>query len=108
VARTFAREGARVHLAGRTLQSLDHVAEQIRAVGGVAETAQVDALDEAAVSAHADAVAARAGSIDISFNLISHQQTFGTPLADLTLEDFERPITTAVRQPSPPRIAPVP
>jgi NAD(P)-dependent dehydrogenase (short-subunit alcohol dehydrogenase family) len=65
-------------------------------------------LDEAAVSAHADAVAARAGSIDISFNLISHQQTFGTPLADLTLEDFERPITTAVRQPSPPRIAPVP
>jgi 3-oxoacyl-[acyl-carrier protein] reductase len=97
VAIAFAREGARVHLAGRALQSLEHVAEQIRAVGGVAETARVDALDEAAVNAHADAVAARAGSIDISFNLISHQQTFGTPLVDLTLEDFERPITTAVR-----------
>src|SRR2546426_9767904 len=97
VARAFAREGARVHLAGRTLQSLEHVAVQVRAVGGVAETARVDALDEAAVNAHADAVAARAGSIDISFNLISHQQTFGTPLVDLALEDFERPITTAVR-----------
>jgi 3-oxoacyl-[acyl-carrier protein] reductase len=50
-----------------------------------------------AVNEHADAVAARTGSIDISFNLISHQQTFGTPLADLALEDFERPITTAMR-----------
>jgi NAD(P)-dependent dehydrogenase (short-subunit alcohol dehydrogenase family) len=45
VARAFAREGARVFLAGRTLTKLDDVAEEIRSVGGVAETAQVDALD---------------------------------------------------------------
>jgi NADP-dependent 3-hydroxy acid dehydrogenase YdfG len=48
VARAFAREGARVFLAGRTLATLDKVAEEVRA-GGVAETAQVDALDERAV-----------------------------------------------------------
>jgi hypothetical protein len=42
------------------------------AIGGAAETAQVDALDGTAVDTHADAMAAEAGGIDISFNLISH------------------------------------
>ena len=46
VARAFAREGARVFLAGRTPATLEAVAEEIRSAGGAAETAQVDALDE--------------------------------------------------------------
>ena len=97
VARAFAREGANVHLAGRTKDTIQAVAEEIRAGGGMAETAQIDALDETAVDEHADAVAARAGSIDISFNLISHGDVQGTLLAEMTLEDFERPVRTAVR-----------
>jgi len=97
VARAFAREGAKVHLAGRTLERLAEVAEEIRSAGGVAEAAQVDALDETAVDEHADAVAAGAGGIDISFNLISHGDVQGTPLAEMSLEDFERPVMTAVR-----------
>ena len=97
VARAFAREGARVFLAGRTLATLDEVAEEIRSAGGVAETQQVDALDEKAVDEHADAVAEKAGGIDISFNLISHGDVHGTPLAEMALADFERPIVTAVR-----------
>ena len=52
VARAFAREGARVFLAGRTITTLDEVAEDIASAGGVAETAQVDALDELAVEKH--------------------------------------------------------
>jgi 3-oxoacyl-[acyl-carrier protein] reductase len=43
VARAFAGEGARVHLAGRTLESLEEVAQEIRSTGGAAATAQVDA-----------------------------------------------------------------
>lgn len=97
VARAFAREGARVFLAGRTLARLEEVAREIRAAGGLAETAQVDALDERAVDAHADAVAARAGGIDISFNLISHGDVQGTPLVEMALDDFERPVITALR-----------
>ncbi|HZK50252.1 MAG TPA: SDR family oxidoreductase [Actinomycetota bacterium] len=97
VARAFAREGAKVHLAGRTLQSLEAVAEKVRADGGVAETAQVDALDERAVDEHADAVAASAGGIDISFNLIGLGDVQGTPLAEMSLQDFERPIATCMR-----------
>ena len=97
VARAFAREGAHVHLTGRTLASLDAVAEQIRSAGGVADTARVDALDEQAVDEHLDAVAAQAGSVDISMNVISHGDVQGTPLAEMALADFERPVVTAVR-----------
>jgi 3-oxoacyl-[acyl-carrier protein] reductase len=97
VARAFAREGATVFLAGRTLESLEEVAEEIRSAGGVAETAQVDALDEQAVDGHVDAVAASAGGIDVSFNLISYGDVQGTPLAEMPLEDFERPVMSAVR-----------
>jgi NAD(P)-dependent dehydrogenase (short-subunit alcohol dehydrogenase family) len=97
VARAFAREGATVHLAGRTASTLDAVANEIRAAGGSAETAVVDALDEAAVDAHADAVSADAGSLDISFNLIAHGDVQGTPLAEMALADFEAPVHNAVR-----------
>jgi 3-oxoacyl-[acyl-carrier protein] reductase len=89
--------GARVFLAGRTLESIEEVAEGIRSAGGVAETAQVDALDERAVEEHADAVAEMTGGIDISFNLISYQDVQGTLLAEMPLRDFERPVTTALR-----------
>ncbi len=97
VARAFAREGARVFLASRTLQSLEEVAQEIRSAGGVVETAQVNALDEQAVDRYVDTVAERAGSIDISFNLISYRDVQGTPLAQMPLEDFERPVVNAVR-----------
>ena len=52
VARAFAREGAKVFLASRTLAKLDAVAREISATGGGAETAQVDALDEQSVEKH--------------------------------------------------------
>ena len=97
VARAFAREGARVFLAGRTVAKLDEVAEQIRSAGGAAETAQVDARDEQAVDRHADQVAAEAGGIDISFNLIAHPYTHGVPLAEMAVDDFMAPVEAAAR-----------
>jgi 3-oxoacyl-[acyl-carrier protein] reductase len=97
VARAFAREGASVFLAGRSRTALEDVAEPIRAGGGVAETAEVDALDEQAVDRHADAVAAQGGGIDISFNLIAHPYTHGIPMAEMAVDDFLAPVQTAVR-----------
>jgi NAD(P)-dependent dehydrogenase (short-subunit alcohol dehydrogenase family) len=97
VARAFALQGATVHLAGRTVASLEKVAGRIRDAGGTAETTAVDALDGEAVDAYADGVAERAGSIDICLNVISHGDVQGTPLAEMSLADFEQPVVTAVR-----------
>jgi 3-oxoacyl-[acyl-carrier protein] reductase len=96
VARAFAREGATVHLAGRTQATLDEVAEEVRSAGGRAETAVVDAYDEQAVDAHADAVAGEFGSVDISMNVISQRSVHGTPMADMALADFTDEISQMV------------
>ncbi|HSE80959.1 MAG TPA: SDR family oxidoreductase [Gaiellaceae bacterium] len=96
VARAFAREGARVFLAGRTLAGLDRVAEEISAAGGVVETAEVDALDEQAVQKHADAVAAAAG-IDIALNAVGIPHVQGTPFAELSSDDYAHPIAAYTR-----------
>ncbi|MEV3986830.1 SDR family oxidoreductase [Nonomuraea sp. NPDC049758] len=97
IARVFAREGARVFLAGRTQARLDAVARDIAAVGGKVETARVDVLDQEAVDKHAAAVAATAGGIDIAVNAVSVQHDQGTLLADLSLEEFMRPIDGFLR-----------
>jgi NAD(P)-dependent dehydrogenase (short-subunit alcohol dehydrogenase family) len=96
-ARAFAREGATVFLAGRTLATLDRVAKEIVAAGGNAETAEVDALDERAVDDHADAVAASAGAIDIAFNAVGIPHVQGTPFAELSVEDYTHPIAAYTR-----------
>ena len=93
VARTFAREGATVHLAGRTRSTLDKVADEIRTAGGSAHAAELDATDEAAVEAHAAAV----GRIDISFNLISRGDRQGIPLVEMTTDDLLRAPATGLR-----------
>jgi NAD(P)-dependent dehydrogenase (short-subunit alcohol dehydrogenase family) len=95
VARAFAREGAHVHLAGRTMAPLEDITQRIRRDGGTADVAQVDVLDRATVARHADAVAAR-GSIDICFNATSNDDVQGTPLIAMRFEDFLRPVTKAV------------
>jgi 3-oxoacyl-[acyl-carrier protein] reductase len=97
VARAFAGAGARVFLAGRTLATLDAVAADIRAEGGVAETAVVDAMDKAAVDAHADQVATTAGSIDVSFNAVSVRVVQDVPLTEISLDDFLAPVTGLCR-----------
>jgi NAD(P)-dependent dehydrogenase (short-subunit alcohol dehydrogenase family) len=97
VARVFAREGARVFLAARTQSKLDAVAADIAAAGGQAETAQLDVFDQRAVGQHADAVAAKAGSIDIALNAVSIMHDQGTRLADLSLDEFMRPIDGCLR-----------
>jgi NAD(P)-dependent dehydrogenase (short-subunit alcohol dehydrogenase family) len=72
VSRAFAAEGATVFAAGR----------------------EVDALDERAVDDHLDQVIAEAGRIDISFNAVGipDADIVGTPLVDLDVDTFARPI----------------
>jgi NAD(P)-dependent dehydrogenase (short-subunit alcohol dehydrogenase family) len=73
------------------------VAADIRAAGGAAEVAVLDATDERAVEDHVEAVAAGAGSIDVSFNLISRGDVQRTPLVDMTTDDLLRAVVTGLQ-----------
>jgi len=99
IARVFAHEGAKVFLTGRHLKTVDIVAHDISEGGGVAETAQVDVLDEEAVEKHISEVAKKAGAVDISFNAIGipQQGIQGIPLAELSVDSFALPIITYTR-----------
>jgi len=97
VARSFAREGARVRIAGRTREKLEAVAQDIVAAGGSAEVAVLDALDERAVEGHVRAVASEAGSVDVSFNLVTRGDVQGTPLVDMSTDDLLRAVVTGLQ-----------
>lgn len=94
VARTFAREGAKVFLCGRKLAGVEAIADEIGAAGGDATAASVDALDEEAVEQHTAGVVQQAGRIDVILNAIGFKVVQGVPLVDLNREDFISPITT--------------
>jgi 3-oxoacyl-[acyl-carrier protein] reductase len=96
IAKALAEAGARVFLTARRLQNARKVADEICAVGGLAEADQVDALDETAVKDHADRVVASAGTLDISFNLINLGERQGVPLVEMSADDFVRPVSTAM------------
>ncbi len=94
VARAFAREGAKVFLAGHTLDPLEIVAREIARQGGLVEVVVVDAAREHDVNQHFKRIVEKAGQIDISFNAISTPQTGvqGIPLLELSPEAFINPI----------------
>lgn len=84
VARTFAREGAKVYQTGRRRS---------------ADIAEVDALDEHAIESHLESVIDEAGRIDISFNAIGipNEAIIGKPFVDLEIDHFYLPIESYAR-----------
>src|SRR2546430_795938 len=90
VARTFAREGARVFLTGNRRAPVETIAREIVASGGSAEAAEVNALDEREIDNHLQTVVNRAGRVDVSFNVIgiSDSDILGGPLLELKQEAF--------------------
>lgn len=94
VARAFAREGARVFLAGRTPEKLEAVA---RSIGEGAEVRPVDATDREAIERHFAAIVDQAGPISLMFNAIDWGDTQGERLVDMGYERFGNPIDKALR-----------
>ncbi len=97
VAKAFAREGATVFLTGRTENSLTRIADDISSTGGVADVSRVDALSSEAVESHLNRVVARAGKLDISFNLIGTSVAMGSKLTDLSDQRFAEAAFQKVR-----------
>jgi NAD(P)-dependent dehydrogenase (short-subunit alcohol dehydrogenase family) len=96
VARAFAREGARVFVAGRRQEPLDAIVADIRKAGGEAEPAPVDATDKEAVEAHLAGIVDRAGPVRVMFNAIDWGDTQGAPLTEMELERLLLPVRTGL------------
>jgi 3-oxoacyl-[acyl-carrier protein] reductase len=97
VSRAFGREGARLFLSGRTLESVTALAQELADAGAEVRASQVDALDREAVEQHLAEVVRTAGRVDISFNLIGLGGDQGKPLTAMTREAFDLPIANAMR-----------
>lgn len=97
MARAFAREGAHVELAGRTLERVQALATEIGGAGGSVAAAKVDALNPDSIATHLDGVIAAHQRIDISFNLIALPGLQGESLATMKLSDVVAPVEGAVR-----------
>lgn len=97
VSRAFAREGAQLFLAGRTLARVDALADELSKTGTRVTTAGFDALDHDAVEKHLAEIGQVAGGVDISFNLIGIGGEQGQPLSAMTRENFTAPIENAMR-----------
>ena len=92
IARAMAKAGAKVFLSNYSLEPVQRLANEIIAEGGKAEAAKLDALNEKKVNDYVTEVLKKAGSIDVSFNLIKTKDIQGIPLVDLPFDDFVRPI----------------
>jgi 3-oxoacyl-[acyl-carrier protein] reductase len=97
VAKAFGTEGARVFVGDRTGAKAEALAAEIGAAGGVVRGLEVDALDEGSVARFVETVVAKAGRLDVSFNLISVGDVQGTPLTEMGWDDFFTPIENGVR-----------
>jgi NAD(P)-dependent dehydrogenase (short-subunit alcohol dehydrogenase family) len=97
VARTFAAEGARVFLAGRTGAWVEAVARGIAAAGGIAAAAEVDTLDADAVARHLrEVMAAAAGRVDVCMNATGFPDHQGMPLLEMNLADARETVAAGL------------
>ena len=90
-ARLLAREGARVLVADRDLNSAEETAEMIRQEGGAAWAAEADITDEEANRRLVATALEHFGRIDILHNNVGASLALGdATAAELTVEAFQR------------------
>lgn len=97
VARAMAKAGAKVFVTGHKLEPVQKLADEIHAAGGLAEAAQVDALNQTEVDNYIFELGSHGNPIDISFNAIDFKDKQGIPLIEMALDDFVRPVNIAMQ-----------
>jgi 3-oxoacyl-[acyl-carrier protein] reductase len=100
VAKELAAQGAHLFLSGRTKTPVQELAQAISSRGQTAAAAEVDALDEDAVTSYLDDMVAATGRIDIMFNAMGPQAVEyrnATSTLELPVEAFMLPMTTILR-----------
>jgi NAD(P)-dependent dehydrogenase (short-subunit alcohol dehydrogenase family) len=93
IAHAFAREGALLVLAGKTLARVARVADEIVASGGSAHAVSLDVQDAAAVAEHVSAAHARLGGLDIVVNGAAIDTGWALAAA-MDLDVWDRTIST--------------
>jgi 3-oxoacyl-[acyl-carrier protein] reductase len=97
IAKAIAKEGAKVFLAGRHLSSVQELADEIVGTGGRAEAARIDATNESEVKEFVESITRAGATLDLSFCAIDYQVLQNLPLVQLSVEDFVRPVSIAMR-----------
>jgi len=95
-ARAFAEAGAAVVLAARSEQAIATLAENIRAAGGHALALPTDVGDPDAIKRLVERALAAFGRLDVAFNNAGDGH-LPAPLAELTVEDFDRAVRGSLR-----------
>jgi 3-oxoacyl-[acyl-carrier protein] reductase len=91
VAKTFAREGATLFLAGRHIDAVAKTMEQVKSSGYHATSDKVNAIDEAQVNTYFEKVFKQSEKIDIVFNAIGSRMDGAIhvmPSTETSLETF--------------------
>lgn len=87
----FAREGAKVAVADRSIQAANDTVEAIRAEGGEAFAIEADVTDESAVKAMIDSVVDRWDRVDVLHNNVGVSLAGGDALLEeIDLDAFDR------------------
>jgi NAD(P)-dependent dehydrogenase (short-subunit alcohol dehydrogenase family) len=97
VAKAFAREGARVFIAGHNETAMLGVADAIGSAGGRAEIGSVDATDPASIEAHLERVVGAAGPVKVMFNAVGWGGSQGQLLTEMDFDRFFGSIEIALR-----------
>ena len=95
VARSFAQHGAKAYVTARNLDAVKTLAREIKASGGSAEAAKVDALNEIEIDDFLKKVVADNGKLDVVFNGIGvdYSEMGGRPPTTVaTFEQFMAPM----------------
>jgi NAD(P)-dependent dehydrogenase (short-subunit alcohol dehydrogenase family) len=86
---TFAREGAKVVVAGRRQEEGNAVVEEIKSLGGEAIFVQTDVSEESQVTRLIDTTVSQFGRLDVLFNNAGVEGQFGVPLHENTNENYD-------------------
>lgn len=95
VSKSFSEQGAKVYVTARNLDAVKELANEIKAHGGQAEAAKVDALNETEIDNFLKKVVADNGKLDIVFNGIGagYSEMGGRPATtEATFDQFMKPI----------------
>lgn len=95
-ARAFAAAGAAVVLAARSEREIDETAREINDAGGDAIAVATDVTDPLELERLVQRAVSEYGRLDVAFNNAG-QGHMPTPLAELTLEDFDRTLAVSAR-----------